>query len=682
MIQKEFEKVDESLDQAKLQETRSGVDVLEHKIDRIKKSLIKEELLVYNHRIEEIKKAIPVKEDSLVALAIGILHSQGVDATLQFSQNDLRAHGVSDKKLSSLEKRIMKEAPGIQQEQERDQIAKAIKMLESGSTPDSSVTPYILKTAQFILKTRTDSLRRVQGVRKSGEMEDQERAEIARSIKEQREAQTAQIQRLENQKREVKAAEQQRLADEQNEAKAAEQRRLENEQNEAKAAEKKLLESQQREAKAAEQRRLENEQNEAKAAEKKLLESQQREAKAAEQRHLENEQNEAKAAEKKLLESQQREAKAAEQHRLADEQLETRTALQPPAVEQSDTKTTEQRLMELYSGSADPLSEEKPKDGMSMRREEKVFPRTGLEEKKSISDDNLSRVKNSSKTPSKLQSFDKKSEPMHEQTSAKPLQGENDVLSLKDAVQRELATSRSLTVDHQVSQPVQDQKQTSKVALQLPEEKQIARQQSKVLQNDNATTQADSKPPLSDRQLQEEKMNKQQASVTPSQRQEEKYVAAQQPTPPRKNAGEFNNKQQDAQEKVMEIYSLMESNHGREALEKFKESRQFIAQYVDVQVFNILERNLIQNVMEAQPIDSPKTKGNLVSDASLSSRGNTSSPQQERLDRIDGFLRDNKIDAAYSEFKRNENQLKNFMPKNEFKQYKRMIEDAYKTRHP
>jgi hypothetical protein len=55
--------------------------------------------------------------------------------------------------------------------------------------------------------------------------------------------------------------------------------------------------------------------------------------------------------------------------------------------------------------------------------------------------------------------------------------------------------------------------------------------------------------------------------------------------------------------------------------------------------------------------------------------------EEECLNRITGLIRENKIETAYSEFKRNEKRLKKFMAKNEFKQYKEMIENSYKARN-
>ena len=186
-IGKEFDRIDEVLSQAKLQEARSAIDVIEHKIDRLRKNLAKEENDTYRLRIDKDRKSIPSKEDSLVNVAMEILHSQGVEASLQYTQNDMRQHGVSDPKIAAVEKRILEEAPAIKQAQERDQIARALKIFERGQLPDSSVDPYIVRTAQLILKAREDSVKRIEDGKKRKELEEQERIDRVKMEKEMKE---------------------------------------------------------------------------------------------------------------------------------------------------------------------------------------------------------------------------------------------------------------------------------------------------------------------------------------------------------------------------------------------------------------------------------------------------------------------------------------------------------------
>jgi hypothetical protein len=175
----ELNRIDELISRAKLQDARSAIGVLEHKIDRIRKSLAKDEIESFKLRIENYRKTMPHKEDSLVNKTMEILHTTGVDSALLFTQIQLKQSGVSDSKISAAEKRILIEAPAIKQAQEREQIARALKMLENGQLPDSTVDPYIVRTAQLMIKAHEDSVKRIDGKNRRKEMEEQERVERA-----------------------------------------------------------------------------------------------------------------------------------------------------------------------------------------------------------------------------------------------------------------------------------------------------------------------------------------------------------------------------------------------------------------------------------------------------------------------------------------------------------------------
>ena len=131
--------------------------------------------------------------------------------------------------------------------------------------------------------------------------------------------------------------------------------------------------------------------------------------------------------------------------------------------------------------------------------------------------------------------------------------------------------------------------------------------------------------------------------------------------------------QKESQKFVMDLYKLLERGKAKEALEKFKQQRTFFSQYVDAEVFNVLEQSIMQSIMESQSASAK------VSGAAQPDSGKKVSPDQERVNRINGLIRENKIEAAYAEFKRSEKQLKNAMPKDDFKLLKTEVENSYKT---
>jgi hypothetical protein len=133
--------------------------------------------------------------------------------------------------------------------------------------------------------------------------------------------------------------------------------------------------------------------------------------------------------------------------------------------------------------------------------------------------------------------------------------------------------------------------------------------------------------------------------------------------------------QKKAQEQVMELYDLLDKKQASTALEKFKENRKFIAQYVDVQVYNTLEQSIAQASIEVQP-----KPGSAAANRVSPQAEKPASREAESIERINSFMRDNKVEAAYAEFKRMEGSLRHYMTGEDFKQLKAMVENAYKIR--
>jgi hypothetical protein len=125
-----------------------------------------------------------------------------------------------------------------------------------------------------------------------------------------------------------------------------------------------------------------------------------------------------------------------------------------------------------------------------------------------------------------------------------------------------------------------------------------------------------------------------------------------------------------AQNNVVELYTMLESGKAAEAMKLFRERRAFISKHLSPQVFNVLELTLAQTIIDAQ-------KGTA---AAVSRPASPTSPEDQIIKRIDGLMRQNKVEAAYREFTRDELTLKNSMSKKEFKLLRDMIIDAYELR--
>jgi hypothetical protein len=125
-----------------------------------------------------------------------------------------------------------------------------------------------------------------------------------------------------------------------------------------------------------------------------------------------------------------------------------------------------------------------------------------------------------------------------------------------------------------------------------------------------------------------------------------------------------------AQSKVVEMYTLIEHGQGPQAMRMFRDQREFISKYISPQVFNVLELTLAQTIIDAQT-GSAATAGRPTSPVT---------PEEQIVKRIDGFMRQNKVEAAYREFSREEVTLKKSMSKKDFKLLKDMVVEAYKLR--
>jgi hypothetical protein len=133
----------------------------------------------------------------------------------------------------------------------------------------------------------------------------------------------------------------------------------------------------------------------------------------------------------------------------------------------------------------------------------------------------------------------------------------------------------------------------------------------------------------------------------------------------------FKANQAVAQKNVVELYEMIENGQGPEAMRKFRDQRAFISKHVSPQVFNVLELTLAQTVIDAQK------KGETTAHVRTTAH---SSPEEQTIKRLDGLMRQNKVEAAYREFTRDEPMLKSYLSKKEFKLLKNMIEDAYELR--
>jgi hypothetical protein len=156
--------------------------------------------------------------------------------------------------------------------------------------------------------------------------------------------------------------------------------------------------------------------------------------------------------------------------------------------------------------------------------------------------------------------------------------------------------------------------------------------------------------------------------------QEQRPVVSSAPEPsssvvstPAAHAGDLRSNEARARDYVMRIYGLVEEGKTNEALLKLREHRVFIAQNVSPTVFNMLELTVAQSASSqggaAQPVQG------------------YSSREDQYIERIKGYIRQNKAEAAYAHFKQVRRHLKKYMDKPEFEALEDMVKNAHRYSH-
>jgi hypothetical protein len=717
-LEKEFAKIEDWIPLAKLHEVRNTTDLIEHKVERLRKNLTREETGSYQSRIDKIRKIIAAKEDSLVNITMGILNSQGVDASLQFMQNDLREHGVEESKINAVEKKILEEAPVIKQAQEHDALARTLKILESGNLPDSSIDPYIIKTAERILQARQDSIKRIEDEKKRIEMEEKEKIERARMEKEIKEKERQDELLVKQREEEVK----QKRAEEERQKKLAvlqgKERKdsIENELKVQKRKEELAKESEHRIEEARKER-----ENAAHAEEKRLkpLLAQQEKVRQdsikADKKEKERLAKVEEKRQKEMLAQQEKVRKdsikaADKDERLARmEEMRQKTLLPQQRKARKDSieadKKEKERMARMEEHRQNQVRAQQEKDlrdnfEADKKEKERLARLEEQRQKQTVTQQEKAR-KDSIEADMKEKERQARLEDLRQkQTFAQQEKARKDSIEADKKEKERLARLEDLRQKQTLAQKEKARKDSLEADRKDQERLAKARdEQQKKLIEEQVRAQKDSLIQLGRMRAEKQEVKKEPAPkyaktgpevsvqtpkqvptpspvITSVQKNPPPVVHEEQKAPAGSAYAQaylqkLKDSQKDAQKNVMELYKMLGQGQAKEALEKFKQRRDFIAQYIDVEVFNVLEQSIMQSVMESQPPATSAPAPDAVR--------KKVSPDQEHIDRINGLLRDNKIEAAYAEFKRSEKQLKIAMPKDDFKLLKTEVESSYKT---
>lgn len=617
------------ISQNKIQSARSEISLVEYEYKQAKATMSQEDAAKFLDEIDKAKKYMAAREDSLVKSSIDILKAQGPDAALQYTKNQLSSFGVTQAKVDVIEKKILEDAPAVQQEKERDELSRALKALEAGQEPDVSIDPYIIRTAKRILQSRADSVKSVQDAKARKEMEEKERLQRVEMEKEQKEKKSE-----EQREAKVKVEEEKKRKVEE-ERQKKETARLDKIHKDSVEAAEKTQAAQAKVEESARKLKLAQEEK----ARKDSLEAAEK-AQAAQAKVQEKARQDSAAAQAKQQAAQSKVQESARMQRLAQEEKARKDSVEAAEKNRAVQTTAQESLRKQQLA-----KEEKPRQ------------------------DSLASLGKAQTAQTKAEENARKQRLAQEEKARKD--------SVEAAQKAQAAFAKA-----------QEESRKQQLAL----EEKIRRDSLETLKKQRETQEKAE----ADRKRQQEALEKERAArataapvqPAPAQKQATQAVAIATPAPSAaatenapspsasKTAQEYlagiRANQKKAQSEVMELYDIVDRKAAAQALEKFKAERKFIGENVDAQVFNTLEQAIMQLAVESQ------SKGG--AQAAPAPSAQPESKDQEEIDRINGYVRDNKINAAYSEFKRVERQLKHYMPATDFKQLKSMVENAYKVR--
>ena len=625
-LQKDMASTEEFLSQNKLSNARSQIDLLNHKLKQMKSNITKDEAASFQQKIDGYGQRIVVKEDSLAKVNIDVLHNQGVEPALAYLQNELKMRGVSEKRANAVEKQILDEAPVVQQSLERKQIERAVKALQNNEPLDPNIDPYIMRTAQRIIKAHTDSISAVENAKVRKEMEEKQKVDKVRLEKEEKERKIAE-EKAEKQRQEdnkIRLAEQEKQR-KQNEAEEKEKERLAKIEEEHQKQQAVLSEKAHKDSVAAFRKQEEQAQQDNQRQEK-LTQEQKAQEKLAKK------EAERKGKELALQEKARQDSIASAQKQLEQSQLKEKQ--QQELLARRDGERQKQVLAEMAQMRKDSLA-----NLAQLEKQKKVVPEK-LEKQPVAESQSPQQQIQSSPEPQKPKSNERQ-----KQIIAEMEQMRKDSLAAVALQEKQrkaaLEEQQRAAAEEQRQQQLQKQKERAPViAAKQPEQpRQVA-----MTTTPKPEAGQPGKPPVLSKIAQA-------------------YLQS------------LNDNRKKAQDQLMELYDLVDKNKSRVALEKFKQNRKFIAQYVDAQVFNVLEQTVVQGAIQEQSQSGADTQPQ-----SSSVRAKPIVPEQESIDIINSYMRDNRIEAAYVEFKKSEKMLKKFMTSEDFKQLKNMVESSYKIR--
>jgi hypothetical protein len=167
LVKREADSAQRSLASRRLGEARTGIDAAKCRLTDIRSCAPEQECRELMARLNQLERTLGRLEDSLVKVAIDLLHSGGVDAANQYLQTVLRPAGVSHEKTGRVDQAIL----AVSSPAEKNRMSGEIDAVAESAERSADIFAEMRKKAKIRAQYRLDSI----------QIEKEERARIVQA---------------------------------------------------------------------------------------------------------------------------------------------------------------------------------------------------------------------------------------------------------------------------------------------------------------------------------------------------------------------------------------------------------------------------------------------------------------------------------------------------------------------
>ncbi len=672
LIENDFHQIADLLSANEIGKTRDIIQLIEHRLDGIKKDIPKQERENYDVRLDRVVGVIDHKEDSLVNRNLEILKKDGMDAAIDFQRGTLRRLRVSDDKIKEVDEAIVAAAP-LQKTADEKAFDKARELVGRGVKPEQMDDELVRAAAQRILRHRADSLQAIQDSIRAAE---EEAARLERLRQERLEAERRQRELEEQRQQEERLAKLEKARiDSMARAKKEMERDRKRLEKQREKRDKERLDSLKL-AQREEERRFKEEKKQKEAL------AQEREQAIRDSAIAEAQREKARLdeLERKRLE-RQREEERGRQELATQQEAERRRAAAQRAERERQIRLEEGQRLQQERAEAERRAQLERERLASAERERQE--RIRMQEADRRQREQMQREAEERRLTAE-QAQRERQAAMEEEQRRQAFEVERERQAQYAAQQREAEEAErdrraQLTAQEREAQRAERERQ-AQLEAQRREEERLAREQER---GERERREAEEEA----RRRREAATKVASISAPPAYAAAAPAASARRAKAPSSAAGyaaeqdKPDRYEAKAQQYVVEIYGLLEQNRIEDAYRGFQRTRDEISKHASPEVYSTLEMTVMEAYIEAKKqkeIAQATPTGAPQYDTYMPKASSGETNARRQAARIEGLLRRNNVQAAYDTFKRVRNDLRKNLDRTEYKQLEEKIENAYK----